>query len=446
MARLAAAGVLLVGATSAAAPAASAAAAAPAPGGEAAILAQQSAVVNAEYAPEIASDQRALDAAHAALSAAQTQKADDQAQASAAASEVSADTSEVSTDALLLGRDTASLDAARSLVVIDSERVRAVAIGLYVNRSGTPPGLLGQDLAGSQAELFASQTLVIGEDMVIRQFHRDLATEHADAAAVSSDTTRLAAARTVLAQARRLQTQRAQVLAAATAAVASAVAAVTRQQNVLGTDQATLATALSALNNPPGTPNDGSPSILGGAAVDAAQLAGWYRSSGYVDFTSAPINQLAGWYLSEGAAEGVRGDVAFAQAMVETGGFASPDAIAFDNFAGIGHCDSCGSGIPFGSPQLGVRAQMQLLHSFADASLTVAQLGRPLVDPVLTPQSQPDRGCCPTWQSLTGKWATDPIYGQTLLAMYQQILSFALAHPGAGAAAAPPLPRGVTAP
>ena len=68
------------------------------------------------------------------------------------------------------------------------------------------------------------------------------------------------------------------------------------------------------------------------------------------------------FYLSEGLAEGVRGDIAFAQAMVETGAFTSP-LTRHNNFAGIGTCDSCATGYDFESPQLGVRAQMQLLHA-----------------------------------------------------------------------------------
>jgi hypothetical protein len=78
---------------------------------------------------------------------------------------------------------------------------------------------------------------------------------------------------------------------------------------------------------------------------------------------------------------------------------------------------------------LGVRGQIQLLHSFADGSLTAAQLARPLAVASLSPQDQPDRGCCATWQSLTGKWATDPRYGQTIMGVYARMLSFALDPP-----------------
>jgi flagellum-specific peptidoglycan hydrolase FlgJ len=50
----------------------------------------------------------------------------------------------------------------------------------------------------------------------------------------------------------------------------------------------------------------------------------------------------------------------------------------------------------------------------------------------VTPETEPDRGCCVTWQSLTGKWATDPAYGHTVMAVYQSMLSDALSQPPSG--------------
>ena len=35
------------------------------------------------------------------------------------------------------------------------------------------------------------------------------------------------------------------------------------------------------------------------------------------------------------------------------------------------------------------------------------------------------KGCCPTWYSLTGTWATAPTYGPVILALYRQVLDHA---------------------
>ena len=121
------------------------------------------------------------------------------------------------------------------------------------------------------------------------------------------------------------------------------------------------------------SPTDMSPTVLGDPTLTADEIAGWYQSKGVVGWAGAvDLPTIAGFYITEGQAEGVRGDVAFAQSMVETGAFTSP-LTRHNNFAGIGACDSCATGFDFASPQLGVRAQMQLLHAYADKSLSLIE-------------------------------------------------------------------------
>jgi hypothetical protein len=181
---------------------------------------------------------------------------------------------------------------------------------------------------------------------------------------------------------------------------------------------------LAALNGPTST-SAGSLSLLGGSALTASQLAAWFSWEGYTDFTSARIDQLAAWYTQAGAEERVRGDVAFAQAILETGGFSSRDAVDLNNYAGIGHCDSCSSGWQFPSPNGGVVGQTQLLRIFATTAAPPAGAPGPVL-PSLTVSQQHEAGCCPSVESLTGVWATDPTYGAQILGLYQQMLDFAL--------------------
>ena len=71
-------------------------------------------------------------------------------------------------------------------------------------------------------------------------------------------------------------------------------------------------------------------SIMGTASVDVADMVTWYSAHGYTDpigTIGTPIATLAGYYLLYGAAEGVRGDVAFIQAVLETGGFTNIDSL-----------------------------------------------------------------------------------------------------------------------
>lgn len=162
--------------------------------------------------------------------------------------------------------------------------------------------------------------------------------------------------------------------------------------------------------------SDGSPTILGPSTFTADQIIAWYSHSGRPDPASTihtPLPTLVGDYLAFGQAEGVRGDVAFAQAVVETGGFANSDSIALNNFAGIAHCDSCGSGGGFPSVQAGVEAQMQDLRFYALGNN--APLAFPRIAPSISPAFAGQRT---TWASLTGAWATDPGYWEAIDSVY----------------------------
>src|SRR5207245_1689961 len=116
--------------------------------------------------------------------------------------------------------------------------------------------------------------------------------------------------------------------------------------------------------------------IMGSSALTASQLYGWYAASKSPDSPapgmSVDVRTLADYYLWEGARERVRGDIAFAQAIVETGWFRFSRTVrpGDNNFAGLGACDTCTSGLRFGNAQTGVRAQIQHLRAYADASAT----------------------------------------------------------------------------
>jgi hypothetical protein len=99
--------------------------------------------------------------------------------------------------------------------------------------------------------------------------------------------------------------------------------------------------------------------------------------------------------------------------------------VSLNNYAGIGHCDSCASGFAFPSPYGGVLGHVQLLRIFADAGPAPNGAPAPVL-PSLAPAHQFRAGCCSTWESLTGIWASDPSYGEQILLIYQQMLASAV--------------------
>jgi N-acetylmuramoyl-L-alanine amidase len=211
----------------------------------------------------------------------------------------------------------------------------------------------------------------------------------------------------------------------------------------------------------PPTIADGS--IMGPSQLTAAQIAAYVCHVGHCPATPATADswkpeltptQMAQLYIDEGNLVGVRGDIAFCQSILETGWFAWSASFshlndppitnpadpnyttwpgfvlpADHNYAGIGAFN--GSNVYMRQPtaQLGVRAQLQHLRNYADATSTPTNLGAPLV---LRPNYNAGNfttfvfhGKAPNWVDLDGKWAVPgTTYGQTILGICNSIRTF----------------------
>lgn len=169
------------------------------------------------------------------------------------------------------------------------------------------------------------------------------------------------------------------------------------------------------------------PDILAPAVLDQADLVAWYRTYYRADPPVGSIEDIIESYLRVGEEEGVAGDIAFAQAILETGGFRSGHAGKW-NFAGIGAYDSCSPVCSFSFPSLdeGVRAHIHLLRAYADPGVTTAQLAS-TPNPQVAPERVGVRGCCQRWTQLTGVWATDPNYDRKVLGIYRLMVETARA-------------------
>lgn len=168
--------------------------------------------------------------------------------------------------------------------------------------------------------------------------------------------------------------------------------------------------------------------IMGPSRLTADDLVAYIASLGLHPHLTVPLRTLAGYYLSEGNAEGVRGDVAFAQSVLETGAFMYPGhglVLPTDNnYAGIDACDSCSHGDAFASALLGVRAQIQLLRIYADPSLKkISDFPDPVA--LLHEQHLRSTGFAKTWYSLGGRWATGANYGFHIYDIYEHMVSLA---------------------
>ena len=171
---------------------------------------------------------------------------------------------------------------------------------------------------------------------------------------------------------------------------------------------------------------------MGSARLSPVQITAWMngrqpRPAGAYSAT-VTLETLAAYYIEEGAAEGVTGDIAFMQSVVETGWFRFNGSVpaSYNNFAGIGATDSDPAPAVFPTAQIGVRAQIQHLRAYADptaVTCTVPPLHNPCVDPrfhLVLP-----KGKAPTWNQMgNGNWASASTYAGSILALYAEALSF----------------------
>jgi hypothetical protein len=193
-------------------------------------------------------------------------------------------------------------------------------------------------------------------------------------------------------------------------------------------------------------PSDGSPGsagvpVIGQSRLTAADLVAYYRSHAPVSLPyraqGATLEGLAQLFVDEGNRYAVRGDIAFAQSIVETSWFNFPDngivKPSDNNFAGIGACDSCGSGVHFSTALSGVRAQIQLLRNYADILSSTTTIPDPPVpefwgsNPTTAAYNFDHfsaKGHAPLWNDMgNGNWASASNYATVVLRVYNDMLT-----------------------
>ena len=171
---------------------------------------------------------------------------------------------------------------------------------------------------------------------------------------------------------------------------------------------------------------DGYTKIMGSAMATAEQMKAYLKAKN--PGVAQSVLDMVPLYLSEGKAERVRGDIAFAQSCLETGNFTfsgSAVTLSQNNFCGMGVTSNGMKGNSFGTPQLGIRAQVQHLKAYASTD----ELKNACIDPRF---KYVTRGCAEyvEWlgqkENPAGKgWAAGAGYGEKILSILKGILGTA---------------------
>ena len=166
--------------------------------------------------------------------------------------------------------------------------------------------------------------------------------------------------------------------------------------------------------------------IMGAAVATADQMKAYLKAKN--PKVAQSVLDMVPLYLSEGTAEGVRGDIAFAQSCLETGNFGfagSAITLEQNNFCGMGVTANGMKGNSFSTAQLGIRAQVQHLKAYASTE--------PLKGECIDPRFKyVARGCAEVVEWLGQKenpqgkgWATGAGYGEKITAILKAILTTA---------------------
>ena len=178
-----------------------------------------------------------------------------------------------------------------------------------------------------------------------------------------------------------------------------------------------LALAASVACAPVKDPAAGAVPIMGQSDLTAEQMAGyfWAHQPPGSPCLTVSVEELTAYFAWHGNAENVRGDIAFAQSIVETGWFRYGGSVQCEqnNYGGF-----LGKSFPDG--ETGVRAQIQHLRAYADPSATSCSqppLATPCADPVFSAVNP--KGKAPNWNDMgNGNWAAAPDYAGKVLAVY----------------------------
>ena len=173
---------------------------------------------------------------------------------------------------------------------------------------------------------------------------------------------------------------------------------------------------------------EGTP-IMGKSVVSAESMAKLFTSTGHVypsqvysQKGASNISEFCDQVVSAASSEGVRPEVVFAQAMLETGWLQFGGSVSVDqcNFAGLGATGSQVKGASFENVYQGLLAQTQHLKGYA----TTVSLTNTCVDPRY--QVLVDRGLLgvsPCLEDLNGLWAVPGDgYGQRIAKLIDRLI------------------------
>ena len=162
--------------------------------------------------------------------------------------------------------------------------------------------------------------------------------------------------------------------------------------------------------------------ILGSSVATKGQAVNLIKANGNNIKLDCSIEEIVDLYWVEAEREGVRPDIALAQALVETGYFGYGGTVQpkQNNFCGLGTTGKKVKGAKFKSPEIGVRAHIQHLLAYSTTKKPSINIVDPRYD--LAHAIRKERGLIDKWSGLQGTWAMGSEYCEKIMVIYQAML------------------------
>ena len=163
-------------------------------------------------------------------------------------------------------------------------------------------------------------------------------------------------------------------------------------------------------------------SIFGSSVATKGQAVNLIKANGNEVKLDCSIEDIVNLYWVEAEREGVRPDIALAQALVETGYFGYGGTVKpkQNNFCGLGTTGKKVKGAKFKSPEIGVRAHIQHLLAYSVMKKPSTNIVDPRYD--LAHAIRKERGFIDKWSGLQGTWAMGSQYCEKIMVIYQAML------------------------
>lgn len=162
--------------------------------------------------------------------------------------------------------------------------------------------------------------------------------------------------------------------------------------------------------------------ILGSSVATKGQAVNLIKANGNNVKLDCSIEEIVNLYWLEAEREGVRPDIALAQALVETGYFGYGGTVQpkQNNFCGLGTTGKKVKGAKFKTPEIGVRAHIQHLLAYSTTKKPSINIVDPRYD--LAHAIRKERGLIDKWSGLQGTWAMGSEYCEKIMVIYQAML------------------------